>query len=73
MAPSTTGGGPVWKFPELEPSKGKTDDDYERWREMAVAKCKTNLEDWQAIDYLKSRTQGEAYKRIRDVKASYFL
>ncbi|KAG9378816.1 hypothetical protein A1F94_010585 [Pyrenophora tritici-repentis] len=58
---------------ELETFKGKVDDDYERWREMAVAKCRTYPEDWQAVDYLKFRIQGEAYEHIRDVKARHFL
>ncbi|KAF7564311.1 uncharacterized protein PtrM4_152860 [Pyrenophora tritici-repentis] len=58
---------------KLETFKGKVDDDYERWREMAVAKCRTYPEDWQAVDYLKFRIQGEAYEHIRDVKARHFL
>ncbi|KAI1521454.1 hypothetical protein PtrCC142_012208 [Pyrenophora tritici-repentis] len=40
---------------------------------MAVAKCRTYPEDWQAVDYLKFRIQGEAYEHIRDVKARHFL
>ncbi|KAI2475059.1 hypothetical protein Ptr902_11687 [Pyrenophora tritici-repentis] len=55
VAPSTAGGGFSYKLPELETFKGKVDDDYERWREMAVAKCRTYPEDWQAVDYLKFR------------------
>ncbi|KAI1665646.1 hypothetical protein L13192_10587 [Pyrenophora tritici-repentis] len=35
VAPSTAGGGFSYKLPELETFKGKVDDDYERWREMA--------------------------------------
>ncbi|KAG9388590.1 hypothetical protein A1F94_001482 [Pyrenophora tritici-repentis] len=73
VAPSTAGGGFSYKLPELETFKGKVDDDYERWREMAVAKCRTYPEDWQAVDYLKFRIQGEAYEHIRDVKARHFL
>ena len=73
--PASTIGGTTYsyKLPELESFKGKADDDYERWREMAVAKCRTYPEDWQAVDYLKFRIQQEAYEHIRDVKAKHFL
>ncbi|KAI8934274.1 hypothetical protein NX059_009015 [Plenodomus lindquistii] len=72
-APTMGGSTFTFKLPELENFKGKEDEDYMRWKDLAIAKCRSYPEDWQGVDYLKFRVQGEAFEHIRDLKAKHFM
>lgn len=65
----TEGGFKVVKLPDVLVFKGKDDEDYEKFRSMAMKKCNLGFEDeGSRIAYMESRIAGTAWTLVEDIK-----
>jgi hypothetical protein len=71
--PSTYGGASaVPKMPDPPRFSGEDkDEDYERWRMLAVGKCET-MDDLFRINYLQNFIKGEAWTIVKNIAATSY-
>lgn len=61
------------KIPDIPKFSGEKDDeDYDKWRRLAVAKCET-YDDTYRVTYLENFITGEAWALVKNIRATSYL